>query len=302
MAAGFKLPYANFPATGTVIQSLRPFPQYGTIGTIWAPLGDTWYDSFQAKITKRYSHGIDFAASYAFSKNMDDFEANGNVYNRSSFKGLTSYSLPQILTINSNYRLPAFGFLAKNHVARKVLADWTIGAVLQYASGNLIAAPSSNNALGTYLPGQSSRMFRVPGQPLFLNNPNSGSYDPTKQTILNPAAWTDEAPGVWGSAAVYYNDFRGQRRPSESISFGKAFPIRERVTIRIRGEFFNIFNRNESLPLPQTSGPGIAPATFSNGLLTGGFGFVNYTAITTNNQNNAYPTPRSGQVVLRFEF
>ena len=66
--------------------------------------------------------------------------------------------------------------------------------------------------------------------------------------------------------------------------------------------FFNIFNRNVSLPNPATGGPGLAPATYSNGLLTGGFGFVNYTAITTNNQNNAYPSPRTGQVVLRIEF
>lgn len=86
------------------------------------------------------------------------------------------------------------------------------------------------------------------------------------------------------------------------MSIGKAFPIKERATIRIRGEFFNIFNRNVSLPNPATGGPGLAPPTYSNGLLTGGFGFVNYTAITTNNQNNAYPTPRTGQVVVRFEF
>jgi len=40
-------------------------------------------------------------------------------------------------------------------------------------------------------------------------------YDPTTQTILNPAAWQDQAPGVWGNAATYYNDFRGQRRPAD---------------------------------------------------------------------------------------
>jgi hypothetical protein len=302
VAAGFKKPYANFPDTGTVIQSLRPFPQYGTIGTSWAPLGHTWYDSFQAKATKRYSHGLDFSVSYAYSKNLDSWEGNGDVYDRSSFKSLASYSQPHILTINTNYRLPAYGLAARNRYAKVFLADWTIGAVMQYSSGLLIAAPSSNNALGTYLPGQSSRMFRVPGQPLFLKNPNCGCYDPTKETILNPAAWVDTAPGVWGSAAVYYNDFRAQRRPSESLSIGKAFPIKERYTVRVRGEFFNIFNRNVSLPPPQTSGPGFAPATYSNGLLTGGFGFVNYTTITTNNQNNTYPAPRAGQVVVRFEF
>jgi hypothetical protein len=136
---------------------------------------------------------------------------------------------------------------------------------------------------------------------LYLKNPNCGCFDPTKETILNPAAWSDQAPGVWGTGAVYYNDFRGQRRPSESMSIGKMFPIHERVRISFRAEFFNIFNRNESLPAPSTSAPGTAP-TSSNGLLTGGFGFVNYTAITTNNQNNTFPTPRTGQLVLRVQF
>src|ERR1019366_3635969 len=105
VAAGFKKPYANFPDTGSVIQSLRPFPQYGTIGTLWAPLGHTWYDSVQLKLTKRYSHGLDFSASYAYSKNLDNWEGNGNVYDRSSFKSLTSYSLPHVLTTSINYRV-----------------------------------------------------------------------------------------------------------------------------------------------------------------------------------------------------
>jgi hypothetical protein len=37
-------------------------------------------------------------------------------------------------------------------------------------------------------------------------------------------------------------------------------------------------------------------------VLTSGFGFINYTQITSNSQNNTFPAPRSGQVVLRFEF
>ncbi len=50
----------NFPDSGTVIQSLRPFPQYGSIGTLWAPLGDSWYNALQAKLIKRYSRGLTF--------------------------------------------------------------------------------------------------------------------------------------------------------------------------------------------------------------------------------------------------
>src|SRR6185369_16248657 len=44
-----KLPYPGF--TGTVAQSLRPFPQFNTSPTpLWAPLGDNWYESLQLKV------------------------------------------------------------------------------------------------------------------------------------------------------------------------------------------------------------------------------------------------------------
>src|SRR4029079_12563286 len=39
VAAGFKKPYAGFPDSGTVLQSLRPFPQFSSIGQFQAPLG-----------------------------------------------------------------------------------------------------------------------------------------------------------------------------------------------------------------------------------------------------------------------
>jgi hypothetical protein len=49
-------PYAGFPMTATVAQSLRPFPQFTSITSLFSPLGQTWYDSLQVKGTKRYSH------------------------------------------------------------------------------------------------------------------------------------------------------------------------------------------------------------------------------------------------------
>jgi hypothetical protein len=301
VAAGFKKPYANFPSTGTVLQALKPFPQFSSIGSTWAPLGKTWYDAFQAKATRRLSHGMTFTASYAYSKNLDNSSGAGNIYKRDSFKSLSGSSTPHLLTISIDYRVPAYGFAASNRFARMILADWNLGSVLQYQSGGLLGAPGSNNSLGTYYPGQSTRQFRVPGASLYLKNPNSSDIDPTQETILNPAAWVDQPTGVWGTGAAYYNDFRGQRRPSESLSLTKTFPVRERMRVSFRAEFFNVLNRMESFPNPSTSNPA-TPATRSNGVLTGGFGFINYTQITTNSQNNTYPSPRTGQIVLRFEF
>src|SRR5262249_23436025 len=44
-----KIPYAGFPATQSVAQSLRPFPQFTSLAATGAPLGKTWYDALQLK-------------------------------------------------------------------------------------------------------------------------------------------------------------------------------------------------------------------------------------------------------------
>jgi hypothetical protein len=301
VAAGFRKPYANFPDSGTVVQSLRPFPQYGGIGSLWAPLGGSWYNAFQAKLTKRFSRGVSALVAYAHSKTLDSFSGAGDLFNRSTFKSLSPNDRPNILSISVDYTTQAYGFLRKNKIARTALADWTIGAITQYQSGPLLGAPTSNNSLGTYLPGQGTRQFRVPGVPLYLKDLNCGCIDPTQETVLNPAAWVDQAAGVWGTGTVYYSDFRGQRRPVESLSLGKRFPIRERMSLSIRAEFFNPFNRMEVVSDPSTGSPS-NPPTRSNGLLTGGFGYMNYTAITSNAVGGTLPAPRTGQIVARFQF
>jgi hypothetical protein len=52
-------PYANFPASQTVRQSLLPYPQYtGLLAPVGAPLGKNWYDSLQTTVTKRFSHWL----------------------------------------------------------------------------------------------------------------------------------------------------------------------------------------------------------------------------------------------------
>ena len=243
IAAGFKAPYANFPSTASVLQSLRPFPQYSSIGQYQAPLGDSWYDALQTKVIKRFSYGLTASMTYTFAKSLDSTTNNGSIYNRASFKGLSTYDYPNLFSLSVDYTVPPIGAVKRSHLAKLILSDWHVTSLDTIQSGDLLGAPTSSNSISSYVSTGYGRQVRAPGVPLYLMNINCGCIDPTQQTVLNPAAWINQAPGVPGSNIVYYNDFRGQRRPIVSGGIGKAFQIRERVSFSIRAEFFNLFNQ-----------------------------------------------------------
>src|SRR5205807_10522039 len=71
IARGFGVPYAGYPTNRTLAQALGPFPQLtGSLQPAWAPLGNSWYDSLQAKLAKRYSHGFDMTAAFTWQKTL----------------------------------------------------------------------------------------------------------------------------------------------------------------------------------------------------------------------------------------
>jgi hypothetical protein len=302
------VPYSGFPTTQTVAQSLRPFPQFTTLAVIGAPLGKTWYESFQAKVTKRYSHGLDFTWVYTFSQELT-LGANDNlgggvindVFNRNTNKQLSSFSRPHIMNFAANYTLPKWGW---NRWVDQVVKDWTVGAVLQYTSGLPIPTPASpaNNNGQTLL--RTTYATRVPGQPLYLVDINCGCWDPSRTVVLNEAAWTNTPNGTFSPSAGYYNDFRYQRRPSELMSAGRIFRIREGMTFLIRAEFSNVFNRT-IMQIPGSTaatGPWVNPATTlgasynrdSQGRYTSGFGTINTTTTIGGERN--------GTIVARLQF
>ena len=252
-------------------------------------------------MVKRLSHGLTATAAYTFGKALDSTTNTGSIYNRSTFKGLSSFYYPNIFSISVDYTIPAIGPVKSNRIARAILADWRLSTLMTDQSGQLLATPGSSNSIGSYVSTGYTRQVRVPGAPLYLLDINS-SIDPTQQTVLNPAAWQNQAAGVPGSNVAYYSDFRAQRRPAISGGIGKVFKIREGVSFSIRAEFFNLFNMMESLGNPSTGSPQTAPTRSNAGLLTGGFGYLNYTGIAGNSVASSLPTPRTGQLVGRIQF
>jgi hypothetical protein len=323
-ARGFnKLPYAGFPTNQPVSQALRPFPQFTAVSAIGAPLGNTWYDSLQVKVTKRYSYGLDFSYAFTWQKELqlgaesDSVGPGGvnpvanDVFNRSTNKYIAGQSRPLVSVLSLNYKSPKLAKLAGNGLLGYVASEWQIGAVLQYASGLPIQVPLANNQLNAVLfrgiPGQTNTTgnangtfaSRVAGQPLYTVDINCHCFDPNMTFALNPKAWADPAPGQFGTSAAYYNDYRQPRRPSENLNFGRTFRLVERVSLEIRAEFSNITNR-AYFQTPASTNAAATQTRNARGQTTAGFGYIN--VLTPLSATFAAPGPRSGSIVARFRF
>jgi hypothetical protein len=317
-ARGFNIvPYSGFPTTATVAQAIRPFPQFNTIIGSWDPDGKTWYNSLQAKATKRFSHGLDFTALFTWQRALttaatslvnnatavsDGGAPRNDVFNYNQNKYLSAFDQPFNFTIAPSYTTPR---LHINKFVSWAIRDWQINGLFAYGSGFPILAPAAQNNLNTVLlranPGTAiSYANRVPGVPLFTHDLNCHCFDPTREFVLNPAAWTQPAPGQWGSSAAYYNDYRSERRPNENLGLGRAIRIHERYELNMRIEFANVFNRAE-MPNPVSTNAAATPQQNGQGVTTGGFGQINVAGIgpATSIQT---PTSRQGTVVVRFRF
>jgi hypothetical protein len=320
--------YPGFPVTQTLKQALRPHPQWlGVPPFLGPPLGNTWYDSLQVKVTQRFTHGLDFQGAFTWQKelvlgtNSDTSYVTpapvviNDVYNRKSNKQISAMSIPVMLVLSFGYTTPK---LAESNTGMKWVSwltrDWRLSGVFRYQSGQLMRTPASQNGVMNQLArvdnpgnwgGGTTLMNRVAGQPLMTVDPNCHCFDPTQTLVLNPNAWADPGTGRFGTSSPYIYSYRWQRQPSENLSLGREIRIKEKAKFEFRFELINVFNRMFwPSPVPVSAGLFGAsltgtnttqPITRSGGNLTGGYGFVD-----TRNGNGA--RPRSGQIVARISF
>ena len=296
-----QLPYAGFPLTATFAQSLRPFPQFNSGLAALAPLGDTWYrlaagESDEA-IFLRFKRYVRFYLVVEFGHVGRRLSAHRRAADRQTAKMLDSLDRPLVTSWAMNYTVPTIwgssksaGFKAVSWVAR----DWQVAGFFQYSSGALIPPPLAN-ASPTLLTDifENTVQDRVPGVPLFTKDLNCKCFNPSTTFVLNPAAWVNPPAGQFGTA-TFYNDYRYQRRPVENLALGRLFKIHESVSLNLRVEFQNIFNRTE-VNNPTATNPQQAQTVNASGQTTAGFGYINTLGTT-------FATPRQGMIVARFQF
>jgi hypothetical protein len=239
-AAGITAPYPGF--VGSVAQALLPFPQYQGISINALPVGNEHYNSFQAKVQKTLSGGLSLVASYTLAKNITN--VNGgvqNFYDLASNAAEPSYDIPQSLVGGYTYELPiGKGKLLNfnSSLANKLLGGWTTSGIVTVQAGTPIGVTTelSLPGIGSVLPDV------VPGQPLYGPVHSRGSFNPYVDTYINANAFASPAPFTFGNAPRNLSSLRSPGFVGWDAALERKFPITERLSFSLKGEFFNVLN------------------------------------------------------------
>jgi len=205
------------------------------------------YNSLQALFQKRFSHGLQFQASYTYSKSLDNassFEEILNPLNFNATYGPSLFDSRHRFVFNYVWDLPIPKF---EGAKGKFLNGWQVSGIYTYQSGFPILI---NNCNDTELQG-STLGFECPGKPNFAGK--FSTHDPRKDGfVFDPNLFdncdTSTCPG--DPTAIPLGTIGNVPRtlccnpPINNWDFGifKATPIGEKVHVEFRTEIFNIFN------------------------------------------------------------
>jgi hypothetical protein len=176
-------PYPGFTAAAetaagatfaTIGQGLKLMPQYSGVTDTWgSESANAAYNSLQASLAIRPTHGLTFNVNYTWSKEMDDagtirtgFAVPGAENATGQFKpahsmdwSLSTLDQPQSIAAYGVYDLPfGKGNIGSNHFLVRVLAGgWKFSNILTYSSGYPLTLTSSA-CTATDQPGQGECM------------------------------------------------------------------------------------------------------------------------------------------------
>lgn len=219
------------------------------------------YNSLQALLEKRFSHGLQFQASYTFSKSLDNassFESALNPLNFNSTYGLSNYDARNRFVFNYVWDLPVPKY---DGFKGKLLDGWEMSGIVTFQSGFPIRITSQDDVEQL----DTTFDFEAPGQPNFVGpfktvnprntvcasgtgplaqqlDPTAPACQPVTGFAFDPNLFTNSTvtPGTIGNAPRSL--CCGPGINNWDMSFSKQTPLGERVRMEFRADLFNIWN------------------------------------------------------------
>jgi hypothetical protein len=263
---GTKLPEAiplnQLPASEWGIssnpQSLRPFAQYLTV-TYLANDATSFYNALEASLQRRWANGV-LSFSYTWSKVTDYVDGPANstaiqdIYNLQAEHGIASYNVPQRFVASYVYRIPlGRGSKLANGlpVVQDVIRGWELSGITEFQIGLPMAIQQSSNGLGGFTGIQRPDQIATAALPRDQR---------TLAQWFNTAAFIPAPAFIAGTEPRY--SLYGPGINNWDAALMRNFPIRERLNLQFRGEFYNAMNH------PNFKNPNTTIGNISYGKIT----------------------------------
>jgi len=225
-------------------------PQLASIAQIsgTSSIGRQVYHGLQANILRRTNRGLEYQASYTWSKGMSDaigYYGEGgqaasqsaywqNLYNPRAEWGPSYFDATHVFTANYVYELPVgrgkhFGS-SWNSVTNAFLGNWQTSGIYSFHTGFPLTVRATDAS------GTNSRGARAN-----CNGParQLGSVGPAA-TWFDISSYSEPLAGTLGSCGN--GVLRGPDLSEFDFGVGKKIPISEAKWLEFRGEFINLTN------------------------------------------------------------
>lgn len=237
------------PGPGS-LDSRRPFyPAFGLSQAIYYTCNcDTSnYNSLQAKLEKRASHGLDFTLNYVYGKAMGSSNFGGGGFDDNHDWGASygplSMNYTQAVTLTNVWQIP-YGHgrrwgATSSKTLNLVFGGWGLDGITTLASGRPFSPLVSNAPLLNDPDFNSVRADKI-------GNPQAANQSAAEW--FNPNAFVEpQQPYRDGTASA--NSLWGPAQYVVDLALDKTFVISENKTLDLRWESYNAFNvDNYGLP------------------------------------------------------
>jgi len=219
---------------------LRPLTGFSGISyQEWA--GTSNYHSLQVQVNRRFTRGVEFGASWTWSKTMDFADDDGNAVSvlvpvRVWNYGVAGFDRTHVFKLNYVWFLPQVKW---NHPAvKQVLHGWQVSGITTFQSGAPVSVGYSFvNPVDTT--GTASQGARV----VVTGNPALPKSEQRFDRFFRTDVFAPPAVGTIGNAAK--SQFRGPGINNWDVTVLKNFDMWERVKPQFRCEFYNAFNHTQ---------------------------------------------------------
>ncbi|MBZ5666404.1 MAG: TonB-dependent receptor [Acidobacteriia bacterium] len=245
----------NVAPNGITLVGLRPYsspncdpltgngcPADGTpvFSSIFAEdtIANSNYNSFQASLEKRFSHGLQANVAYTWSKSFDlasSFEGELNPLDFHKTYSLSQFDARNRFIVSYVWQLPIPKY---SGVVGQIVDGWDLSGIYTYQSGFPVRITSSSDNELMY-----SAFFEYPGEPnqvapFHIQNPkNNGGY------------WFDTSAFVESNLGTIGNAKRticcGPPINNFDFALHKVFAIGESKHFEFRTEIYNLFNHTQ---------------------------------------------------------